>query len=94
MVMFSLRGEKEGEWGERKEGKDERMTGLGFCGKTDREESEESLKEGRDGSRRSDGEREGRKDERSERDGAQERSRLVLSVSRLSLTPEPPLTGS
>lgn len=94
VVMFSLRGEKEGEWGERKEGKDERMTGLGFCGKTDREESEESLKEGRDGSRRSDGEREGRKDERSERDGAQERSRLVLSVSRLSLTPEPPLTGS
>lgn len=75
-------------------GKDERMTGLGFCGKTDRKESEESLKVGRDGSQRSDGEREGRKDERSERDGAQERSRLVLSVSRLSLTPELPLTGS
>lgn len=41
MVMFSLRGEKEGEWGERKEGKDERMTGLGFCEETESEESEE-----------------------------------------------------
>lgn len=48
------------------------------------------LKEGRDGSQR----RERRKDERSNQDGAQERSRLDSSVSCLSLTPEPPLTGS
>lgn len=40
------------------------------------------------------GETEGRKDERSNRDGTQEASRFGLSVSRLSLTPEPPLTGS
>lgn len=51
--------------------------------------------EGREGWVTEDGEgREGRKDERSNWDGAQERSRLVSSVSRLSLTPEPPLTGS
>lgn len=51
--------------------------------------------EGREGWVMEDGaEREGRKDERSNWDGVQERSCLVLSVSRLLLTPEPPLTGS